>query len=170
MFDLIKGIIRIFILSLRLPQLFNIAAAVVSTFMVCWLPFIRSKESVLQVLHRVFPLARGLYEVMHREFHKTLEVDIIIWLSVLIFLMLIVIPVWKSLFRECRILDDYFRIKLRMCGAVCQSLSSLNSCLLWISWSSYGKFGEENLVSFQWYQQTKALHDVCDVHTMKNQL
>ncbi|XP_048758036.2 dolichyl pyrophosphate Man9GlcNAc2 alpha-1,3-glucosyltransferase-like isoform X2 [Ostrea edulis] len=46
----------------RLPHLFTIAATVLSTFMVCWLPFLRSKESVLQVVHRVFPLARGLYE------------------------------------------------------------------------------------------------------------
>nr|XP_022315544.1 dolichyl pyrophosphate Man9GlcNAc2 alpha-1,3-glucosyltransferase-like [Crassostrea virginica] len=46
----------------RIPQLFKIAATVLSTFLVCWLPFLRSKEMVLQVLHRIFPLARGLYE------------------------------------------------------------------------------------------------------------
>lgn len=46
----------------RIPQLFKIAVTVLSTFLVCWVPFLRSKEMVLQVLHRVFPLARGLYE------------------------------------------------------------------------------------------------------------
>ncbi|XP_061175414.1 dolichyl pyrophosphate Man9GlcNAc2 alpha-1,3-glucosyltransferase-like [Saccostrea echinata] len=46
----------------RIPHLFKIATVVLTTFTACWLPFLGSKENLFQVLHRVFPLARGLYE------------------------------------------------------------------------------------------------------------
>lgn len=36
--------------------------AVITTFVLCWLPFLSSVDSALQVLHRLFPFARGLYE------------------------------------------------------------------------------------------------------------
>mmetsp|Transcript_63296 Transcript_63296/g.200189 ORF Transcript_63296/g.200189 Transcript_63296/m.200189 type:complete len:521 (+) Transcript_63296:181-1743(+) len=55
--------------SLELPTplatLANVAklgAVVVATFALCWLPFLGSVESAGQVLHRLFPFARGLYE------------------------------------------------------------------------------------------------------------
>lgn len=35
-----------------------------ATFAVCWLPFIHNTELVLAVVHRLFPFARGLYEVI----------------------------------------------------------------------------------------------------------
>ncbi|KAK3089053.1 hypothetical protein FSP39_000461 [Pinctada imbricata] len=45
-----------------LLDLICIGAVVVLSFAACWAPFLASKELVLQVLHRIFPVARGLYE------------------------------------------------------------------------------------------------------------
>ncbi|KAJ8881416.1 hypothetical protein PR048_017897 [Dryococelus australis] len=39
-----------------------ISAAVIFTFVIVWLPFLTSIDSVLQVLHRLFPLDRGIFE------------------------------------------------------------------------------------------------------------
>ena len=39
-----------------------VAATVIVTFGVCWAPWIYSKESALQVLGRLFPFNRGIYE------------------------------------------------------------------------------------------------------------
>lgn len=39
-----------------------LGCAVLATFAVCWLPYLTSKSLIFQVLHRVFPLGRGLYE------------------------------------------------------------------------------------------------------------
>lgn len=47
----------------RFFRLIKIGLAVITTFVLCWLPFLSSVESALQVLHRLFPFARGLYEV-----------------------------------------------------------------------------------------------------------
>lgn len=43
-------------------RLIKIGLAVITTFVFCWLPFLSSVESAIQVLHRLFPFARGLYE------------------------------------------------------------------------------------------------------------
>ncbi|KAL6068778.1 Alpha-1,3-glucosyltransferase [Balamuthia mandrillaris] len=40
----------------------KLGAVVVLTFAVCWAPFLHSLEDIQQVLHRLFPVARGLYE------------------------------------------------------------------------------------------------------------
>lgn len=40
----------------------RLGAVVVATFVVCWWPFLGSTEAALQVLRRLVPLARGLYE------------------------------------------------------------------------------------------------------------
>ena len=47
----------------RLLKLINIALSVIVTFAVCFFPFLLRKEDALQILHRLFPFARGLYEV-----------------------------------------------------------------------------------------------------------
>eukprot|EP00112_Aurelia_sp_Birch-Aquarium-sp1_P027001 Seg996.3 transcript_id=Seg996.3/GoldUCD/mRNA.D3Y31 product="Dolichyl pyrophosphate Man9GlcNAc2 alpha-1 3-glucosyltransferase" protein_id=Seg996.3/GoldUCD/D3Y31 len=39
-----------------------IGATVVGVFLICWLPFLGDVSSILQVVHRIFPVARGLYE------------------------------------------------------------------------------------------------------------
>ena len=44
-------------------KLMSISTAVILTFAVLWLPYIHSLDSFLQVLHRIFPIARGIYEV-----------------------------------------------------------------------------------------------------------
>ncbi|CAE1292191.1 ALG6 [Acanthosepion pharaonis] len=46
----------------RLLKLINIALSVIATFAVCFSPFLQRKEDILQVFHRLFPFARGLYE------------------------------------------------------------------------------------------------------------
>ncbi|XP_057300124.1 dolichyl pyrophosphate Man9GlcNAc2 alpha-1,3-glucosyltransferase-like [Hydractinia symbiolongicarpus] len=43
-------------------KLASIGITVIFSFILCWLPFLRSAESALQVLRRLFPLNRGLYE------------------------------------------------------------------------------------------------------------
>ncbi|XP_069126311.1 dolichyl pyrophosphate Man9GlcNAc2 alpha-1,3-glucosyltransferase-like [Argopecten irradians] len=43
-------------------RLIKIGITVLATFAVCWAPFLTTKDSALQVLHRLFPFARGLYE------------------------------------------------------------------------------------------------------------
>ncbi|XP_024135173.1 dolichyl pyrophosphate Man9GlcNAc2 alpha-1,3-glucosyltransferase [Oryzias melastigma] len=42
--------------------LVRIAAAVVVTFALCWLPFLSDPVQALQVVRRIFPVARGLFE------------------------------------------------------------------------------------------------------------
>lgn len=39
-----------------------ISLSVIGTFTVIWFPFLTSKESFFQVLHRLFPIARGIFE------------------------------------------------------------------------------------------------------------
>lgn len=60
----------------------RLGLVVIATFGVCWAPFLVSKESVLQVLGRLAPLSRGLYEDHVANF----------WCSTSIFIK------WKQLF------------------------------------------------------------------------
>jgi len=48
-------------LSQSLSKIFKLGAVVIATFAIIWFPFLSSYEW-LQVLHRIFPVARGLYE------------------------------------------------------------------------------------------------------------
>ncbi|KAL3868143.1 hypothetical protein ACJMK2_040979 [Sinanodonta woodiana] len=43
-------------------KLVKIGLVVIATFVACWYPYLSDIESAMQVLHRVFPIARGLYE------------------------------------------------------------------------------------------------------------
>ncbi|XP_028404504.1 dolichyl pyrophosphate Man9GlcNAc2 alpha-1,3-glucosyltransferase-like [Dendronephthya gigantea] len=43
-------------------KVFCLGITVIGTFVLCWLPFLRSFSLAVQVLHRLFPFARGLYE------------------------------------------------------------------------------------------------------------
>ncbi|KAI1306506.1 Dolichyl pyrophosphate Man9GlcNAc2 alpha-1,3-glucosyltransferase [Halotydeus destructor] len=47
---------------LALRKLIAIASGVLITFGVCWAPYLTSSESVMDVLTRLFPFGRGLYE------------------------------------------------------------------------------------------------------------
>ncbi|XP_076976861.1 dolichyl pyrophosphate Man9GlcNAc2 alpha-1,3-glucosyltransferase isoform X3 [Tamandua tetradactyla] len=42
--------------------LIKLACTVVASFIICWLPFFTEKEQTLQVLRRLFPVDRGLFE------------------------------------------------------------------------------------------------------------
>ncbi|XP_076870966.1 dolichyl pyrophosphate Man9GlcNAc2 alpha-1,3-glucosyltransferase [Brachyhypopomus gauderio] len=42
--------------------LLKISSTVLASFALCWLPFLSEPQQVLQVLHRLFPVARGLFE------------------------------------------------------------------------------------------------------------
>ncbi|XP_061154006.1 dolichyl pyrophosphate Man9GlcNAc2 alpha-1,3-glucosyltransferase isoform X2 [Syngnathus typhle] len=43
-------------------MLWRVAATVLVTFALCWLPFLSDPAQTLQVLRRIFPVARGLFE------------------------------------------------------------------------------------------------------------
>jgi alpha-1,3-glucosyltransferase len=43
-------------------KIFKIGCVVLLTFAICWLPFFTSVNDVLQVVKRIFPFERGLYE------------------------------------------------------------------------------------------------------------
>ncbi|RZF48759.1 hypothetical protein LSTR_LSTR014423 [Laodelphax striatellus] len=42
--------------------LFIIGSSVIMTFLLVWLPFLQEKKTTFQVLHRLFPIARGVFE------------------------------------------------------------------------------------------------------------
>ncbi|NXN94468.1 ALG6 glucosyltransferase, partial [Rhinopomastus cyanomelas] len=47
-----------------LVLLIKLAVTVVLSFTVCWLPFCTNMEQIMQVLRRLFPIARGLFEAL----------------------------------------------------------------------------------------------------------
>uniref|UniRef100_A0A674DEI8 Alpha-1,3-glucosyltransferase n=1 Tax=Salmo trutta TaxID=8032 RepID=A0A674DEI8_SALTR len=47
--------------------LVKIAVTVLVTFALCWLPFLSDPGQVLQVVHRLFPVGRGLFEVRTKK-------------------------------------------------------------------------------------------------------
>ena len=55
--------LKIYFLPNSLIKLTKITTAVILTFICCWMPFLTDVDSILQVLHRLFPFARGLFEV-----------------------------------------------------------------------------------------------------------
>nr|XP_054764087.1 dolichyl pyrophosphate Man9GlcNAc2 alpha-1,3-glucosyltransferase-like [Lytechinus pictus] len=48
--------------EIRLWKLFKIGVFVIAAFILCWLPFIQDIKQILQIIHRIFPFARGLFE------------------------------------------------------------------------------------------------------------
>jgi len=48
----------------RFFQLAKIALTVLVTFALCWMPFLSDPKQSLQVLNRLFPIGRGLFEVI----------------------------------------------------------------------------------------------------------
>lgn len=49
--------------SYRLLLLLKLGFTVVVSFALCWLPFCTEVKQILQVLKRLFPVDRGLFEV-----------------------------------------------------------------------------------------------------------
>ncbi|XP_040483142.1 dolichyl pyrophosphate Man9GlcNAc2 alpha-1,3-glucosyltransferase isoform X5 [Ursus maritimus] len=62
--------------------LIKLACTVVACFILCWLPFFTEREQLLQVLRRLFPVDRGLFEWIYRKMDKVAN----IWCSFSIFL------------------------------------------------------------------------------------
>ncbi|XP_032239978.2 dolichyl pyrophosphate Man9GlcNAc2 alpha-1,3-glucosyltransferase [Nematostella vectensis] len=46
----------------RIIKLAQLGVAVIGTFVVCWIPFLTSIPNFVQVIHRLFPFSRGLFE------------------------------------------------------------------------------------------------------------
>ena len=59
-----------------LRKIISLGATVVLTFAVCWLPFLMTPHLVPQVLHRLFPFERGLYEDKVANFWCSMSVVI----------------------------------------------------------------------------------------------
>ena len=55
--------VRLCDMVVRLWQLLSLSVVVLATFTVCWFPFLSSRDLSFQVIHRMFPFARGLFEV-----------------------------------------------------------------------------------------------------------
>ena len=47
---------------LQVMSVIKLGLVVVATFAVCWAPFLATPGGALQVLHRLVPVRRGLYE------------------------------------------------------------------------------------------------------------
>lgn len=43
-------------------RFYKLAMAVILCFIICWIPFLTSVPDILQVIHRLFPLKRGIFE------------------------------------------------------------------------------------------------------------
>ena len=50
-------------LTQKISKFSSLAFTVILTFILCWLPYISDYESSIQVIRRLFPLDRGIYEV-----------------------------------------------------------------------------------------------------------
>uniref|UniRef100_A0AAQ6IRL7 Alpha-1,3-glucosyltransferase n=1 Tax=Anabas testudineus TaxID=64144 RepID=A0AAQ6IRL7_ANATE len=55
--------IKLGLIGRGLFLLVRIAVTVLVTFALCWLPFLSDPDQALQVVRRIFPVARGLFEV-----------------------------------------------------------------------------------------------------------
>ncbi|XP_065899905.1 dolichyl pyrophosphate Man9GlcNAc2 alpha-1,3-glucosyltransferase-like [Dysidea avara] len=58
----------------RMIKIVKLGTMVIGIFIVCWLPYLSSQADVLQVLHRLFPFSRGLYEDKVANFWCTASV------------------------------------------------------------------------------------------------
>uniref|UniRef100_A0A7N6BB25 Alpha-1,3-glucosyltransferase n=1 Tax=Anabas testudineus TaxID=64144 RepID=A0A7N6BB25_ANATE len=57
--------IKLGLIGRGLFLLVRIAVTVLVTFALCWLPFLSDPDQALQVVRRIFPVARGLFEVQY---------------------------------------------------------------------------------------------------------
>ncbi|CAD5123876.1 DgyrCDS12184 [Dimorphilus gyrociliatus] len=57
-------------------QLLKVSFVTLIAFLLCWLPFLRDFQDALQVLHRLFPFARGIFEDKVANFWCSLSIVI----------------------------------------------------------------------------------------------
>ncbi|KAJ8779721.1 hypothetical protein J1605_012605 [Eschrichtius robustus] len=70
-----------------LVLLIKLACTVVASFILCWLPFFTEREQTLQVLRRLFPVDRGLFEACLKTFLSLLSDKVAnIWCTFSVFL------------------------------------------------------------------------------------
>uniref|UniRef100_A0A8C7AUB0 Alpha-1,3-glucosyltransferase n=1 Tax=Neovison vison TaxID=452646 RepID=A0A8C7AUB0_NEOVI len=62
----------------RFVLLIKLSCTVVASFILCWLPFFTEREQTLQVLRRLFPVDRGLFEVCLSTFSLLLSINTIL--------------------------------------------------------------------------------------------
>uniref|UniRef100_A0A8C1WL10 Alpha-1,3-glucosyltransferase n=1 Tax=Cyprinus carpio TaxID=7962 RepID=A0A8C1WL10_CYPCA len=71
-------------------HLVKISMTVLVTFALCWMPFLSDPKQPLQVLHRLFPVGRGLFEVIHimyMQHHKALMANSFSFALTLLFVL-----------------------------------------------------------------------------------
>uniref|UniRef100_A0A8C1TQX1 Alpha-1,3-glucosyltransferase n=1 Tax=Cyprinus carpio TaxID=7962 RepID=A0A8C1TQX1_CYPCA len=67
-------------------QLAKISLTVLVTFALCWMPFLSDPKQPLQVLHRLFPFGRGLFEVIHIMYIYCTHLGFCLFLRLMFFL------------------------------------------------------------------------------------
>lgn len=90
-------------------RVLKLSLAVISTFAMCWSPFyiFSGRQGIVQVLRRVFPLNRGIYEDKVANFWCSISVlikirnflstNVLVWLSLLITLLAALPSLWNLL-------------------------------------------------------------------------
>ncbi|KAB1268334.1 Dolichyl pyrophosphate Man9GlcNAc2 alpha-1; 3-glucosyltransferase, partial [Camelus dromedarius] len=84
--------------------LIKLACTVVAAFLLCWLPFFTEREQTLQVLRRLFPVDRGLFEACFKASPSLLSVSCALSFFLFSFqvheksILLVSLFLWKFLF------------------------------------------------------------------------
>lgn len=106
-------------------KLLKISSVVLATFCLCWLPFLTSYESAYQVVKRLFPLDRGLFEDKVANFwcslsivvkFKSLMTQSTLSLMTLIVTLASVLPLSLNLLRNPNV--HTFKLSLVNCSLV----------------------------------------------------
>ncbi|UXI18472.1 hypothetical protein NH340_JMT04415 [Sarcoptes scabiei] len=101
--------------AMKILKFIALALAVISSFSIIWLPFLTDLDSVLQVIKRIFPINRGIYEDKVANF----------WFCV-------------SIFFKIKIFLD--SNQLAIMSVLCTLLASLPGCYLLLRQSTFNQF------------------------------
>lgn len=101
--------------AMKILKFIALALAVIISFSIIWLPFLTDLDSVLQVIKRIFPINRGIYEDKVANF----------WFCV-------------SIFFKIKIFLD--SNQLAIMSVLCTLLASLPGCYLLLRQSTFNQF------------------------------